>query len=72
MNDQTQISNQLKVGKDKKANQGKLVCLKQHNILICIASRYYSLLVRALDFQFRRPQFKTTGWLQVKLNLSSV
>ena len=37
---------------------------KQRNI-------YYGLVVKALDSQSRGPVFKTTGWFQGRLSLSS-
>ena len=45
--------------------------LNRTNALLFEMTKYVSLVVKALDSQSRGPVFKTAGWLQGRLSLSS-
>ena len=45
------------------------ICLYVVNFLLVLL--FYGLVVKALDSQSRGPVFKTTGWFQGRLSLSS-
>ena len=56
----------------QKSKSRKTIMSKTNYTLNFKVIRYYGLLVRVLDYQFKGPGFKTIWWLQVWPNHSSI